>query len=50
MTKLEVLRATSFGKRIAEEEEDELESYFVETEQWRSILNGARTQRTTCTL
>jgi hypothetical protein len=40
MAKLEVLRATSFGKRIAEEEEDELESYFVETEQWRSILHG----------
>ncbi len=40
MTKLEVLRATTFGKRIAEEEEDELKSYFVETEQWRSIFKG----------
>jgi len=36
----EVLQATSFGKRIAEEEIEELTSYFVETEEWRRIFAG----------
>lgn len=40
MSKREILRATSFGKRIAEEEGDELESYFVETDQWQRIFAG----------
>jgi hypothetical protein len=35
-----VLRATNFGKRTAEEEAGELASYFVETEQWRRMLDG----------
>ena len=30
----------SFGQRIAEEEEQELAKYFVETEQWRQISRG----------
>ena len=40
MDKRSVLSQTSFGKRVAEEEGDELRSYFVETEQWRKILAG----------
>lgn len=40
MTKREVLQATTFGKRIAEEESAELASYFVETDQWQQILAG----------
>jgi hypothetical protein len=39
MTKNEVLQATSFGKRVAEEEEEQLKYYFVETSQWRKIIN-----------
>lgn len=40
MNKREVLAATSFGKRIAEDEADDLVSYFVETEQWRRLIAG----------
>jgi hypothetical protein len=40
MTKKEVLANSNFGARIAEEESDVLESYFVETEQWRKIFGG----------
>jgi hypothetical protein len=40
MSKREVLTETHFGKRIAEEETDALESYFVETEQWRKVFAG----------
>ena len=40
MTKLEVLTATTFGERIAENEADTLNSYFVETEQWRKVISG----------
>jgi hypothetical protein len=32
--KLDVLTAITFGHRIAEDEADTLNSYFVETEQW----------------
>ena len=39
-TKREVLEKVSFGKRIAEEEVDDLASYFVETNQWRQIFSG----------
>ena len=35
-----VLEQVSFGKRIAEEEVDELAGYFVETNQWRQIYSG----------
>jgi hypothetical protein len=37
-TKRSLLTALSFGKRVAEEEVDNLASYFVETEQWRKVL------------
>jgi hypothetical protein len=36
----DVLKVSHFGSRIAEEEVDELHSYFVETEQWRKLFNG----------
>jgi hypothetical protein len=35
---LDVLRATNFGERVAEEEVDDLASYFVETDQWRRLF------------
>ena len=35
-----VLTETSFGSRIAEEESEGLEKYFVETEHWRKLLAG----------
>jgi hypothetical protein len=40
MEKQHVLKSITFGERIAEEEVDELSSYFVETDQWRSIFAG----------
>lgn len=39
-TRTGVLIKAEFGSRIAEDEVDELHSYFVETEQWRKILAG----------
>lgn len=33
-----LLTSLSFGKRVAEEEVDDLASYFVETEQWRKVV------------
>lgn len=36
----EILAAANFGGRIAEDEVDELHSYFVETEQWRKLHAG----------
>lgn len=35
-----VLRDMSLGRRVAEEEIDELSAYFVETDQWRKVLDG----------
>src|SRR5438552_14941490 len=40
MNKREVLAVTTFGQRIAEDEADDLERYFVETDQWRKVLSG----------
>lgn len=40
MLRVNVLKAAGFGSRIAEDEVDELHSYFVETEQWRKLLAG----------
>lgn len=36
-----VLRTLSFGQRIAEEERENLARYFVETDQWRRMNEGA---------
>ena len=35
-----ILEQLNFGARIAEEEADFLESYFVQTDQWKRILKG----------
>jgi hypothetical protein len=35
-----ILTKAAFGSRIAEDELDELQAYFVETEQWRKVLAG----------
>lgn len=40
MSKIETLRATRFGERIAEEELGELERYFVATDQWNRVFSG----------
>jgi len=40
MDKKTTLINTSFGSRVAEEEADDLQSYFVETEQWRKLFAG----------
>jgi hypothetical protein len=39
-TKAEILQQLSIGRRVAEDEVDELSRYFVETDQWRRILAG----------
>ncbi len=39
-SKIEILKQSEFGSRIAEEEIDDLQSYFVETESWRKVLSG----------
>jgi len=38
---LELLVGADFGHRIAEDERDELEQYFVETDQWRRLFGGS---------
>jgi hypothetical protein len=40
MDKHAVLRETSFGHRVAEEEVDVLSSYFVETDHWTRLYRG----------
>lgn len=39
-TKLETLKKMEIGERVAEEESDHLERYFVETDQWRQMIEG----------
>jgi hypothetical protein len=41
MTKRELLQHLTFGERTAEEEENELEAYFVETDEWRQVYGGS---------
>jgi hypothetical protein len=38
---LELLIDADFGHRIAEDEREELEQYFVETDQWRRLFGGS---------
>ena len=38
--KRQLLSNAVFGRRVAEDEIDELHSYFVETEQWRKVIAG----------
>ena len=40
MEKYHVLRNTSFGQRVAEDEVDALASYFVETDHWSRLYKG----------
>jgi len=40
MDQLALLKQVSFGARVAEEETNELASYFVETDQWNRIARG----------
>lgn len=39
--KLVVLRAARFGQRVAEDETQDLSTYFVETDQWRRLYEGS---------
>ena len=39
-TKLDVLKSIEIGERVAEEEADSLERYFVETDQWQQMRAG----------
>ncbi len=40
LPKIQVLKNLEIGKRVAEEESDQLEKYFVETDQWQQMVNG----------
>ena len=40
MKRVELLKTMSFGVQVAEDEVNELASYFVETNQWARIANG----------
>lgn len=40
MERLGLLKAISFGERVAEDETAALAKYFVETDQWERILKG----------
>jgi len=40
MTKKDLLKSIEIGSRVAEQEEDGLTRYFVETDQWESIYTG----------
>lgn len=39
-TKLQVLKSLNLGQRVAEEEADELQKYFVRTAQWEELAAG----------
>jgi hypothetical protein len=40
VNKRDILRSTTFGQRVAEEETDALGIYFVETDYWERLFNG----------
>lgn len=40
VSKIGVLQSLELGARVAEDEVESLENYFVETEQWRQIRSG----------
>lgn len=42
MNKLDVLKSISFGDRVAENEANDLQKYFVDTQQWKDVLGGRR--------
>lgn len=41
MSTLDILRTLNFGQRVAEEEGDQLASYFVETDHWHRLYSDA---------
>lgn len=40
MNKQDILQSVTFGHRVAEDETDELATYFVETDHWRRLYGG----------
>jgi hypothetical protein len=40
MERRDLLTEIAFGQRVAEDESNELERYFVETDQWKRLLSG----------
>lgn len=42
LTKIEVLKNLSLGERVAEDEGNKLENYFVQTDQWDQMFNGKK--------
>lgn len=40
LSKLDVLKNIEIGERVAEEESDQLEKYFLETDQWNQMFDG----------
>lgn len=40
LSRRDILRTASFGSRVAEDENDQLQAYFVETKQWSKLLQG----------
>ena len=40
MEKHSILSRSSFGRRVAEEETEQLAAYFVETDHWRKLFTG----------
>jgi len=40
MDKHSILSSSSFGRRVAEEETEQLAAYFVETDHWRKLFTG----------
>lgn len=39
-TKLQILKDISLGQRVAEEEADDLQKYFVKTDHWENLAAG----------
>lgn len=42
MKKIDVLKDLTMGQRVAEDEGDELEAYFVQTDQWDQMFSGKK--------
>lgn len=41
LSRRDILKSASFGSRVAEDENDQLQSYFVETKQWSKLIQGS---------
>ena len=40
ISKHEIIKSISLGERVAEDERDSLENYFVQTDQWDQLYAG----------